>query len=315
MRVLRSLESSDYDPKSVVTVGTFDGVHRAHQEIVREVVNGARRIEGRAVVVTFDPHPKDVVHSLKGPVQLLSTLGERRERLEALGVDLLVILPFTYEFSRLSSREFYQQYVVQALGVSEVVVGYEHMFGRDREGGIQELVRIGREFNFSVFAVHPVSVDGEAVSSTRIRQALADGNLDRARNLLGYPYAVTGTVERGDGRGKTLGFPTANVTPSSARKLLPRRGVYLAHARLRDREGFGMLNIGVRPTVTEGRKEIMEIHLFDLSEDLYGQEITITFVSRLRDERKFDSVEDLVSQLQCDKDTALQLIAAQMHKT
>jgi riboflavin kinase/FMN adenylyltransferase len=314
MRVIRSIGKSDRDPKSVVTVGTFDGVHRAHQEIIREVVHRARRMEGRAVVVTFDPHPKEIVQSLRGPVQLLSTIAERQQRLEFLGVDLLAILPFTYEFSRLSSHEFYERYIVHALGVSEVVVGYDHMFGRDREGGIQELLKIGQEFNFSVLAVHPLSVDGEIVSSTRIRKALAEGNLERARNLLGYSYSITGTVVRGDGRGKSLGFPTANVQPSSMQKILPRRGVYVAHARIRDRAYFGMLNIGVRPTVTEALREIVEIHLFDLSDDLYGEEILITFITRLRDERRFDSLEALVGQLHKDKDMSLQLIAGLIHE-
>lgn len=314
MRVIRSLDELQSDPRSIVTVGTFDGVHRAHQEIIREVVQRARILGGRSVVITFHPHPKDVVKSAKGPVQLLTTIEERRQRLEVLGVDLLLILPFTVEFSRLSSREFYERHVVNGVGVSEVVVGYDHMFGRNREGGIQELLRIGREFNFSVLAIHPLRVDGEIVSSTLIRNALAEGNLDRARALLGYPYSMTGTVVRGDGRGKTLGFPTANVQSSSAQKVLPRRGVYLVHTRVRNKEHHGIVNIGVRPTVTAGDREIVEVHLFDFSADLYGEEIEITFFNRVRDERKFETVEHLVTQLHKDKEQSLRLIAERAEK-
>jgi riboflavin kinase/FMN adenylyltransferase len=293
----------------VVTVGAFDGVHRAHQEIVREVVNRSKMKEGRSVIVTFDPHPKEVVTSRKGPVKLLSTLEEKIELLGGLHVDILLVVEFTYGFSRLSPREFYQSFVVDKVGAGEVVVGYDHMFGRDREAGIAELVQLGKEFNFSVFAVHPYTVAGEAVSSTQIRHALGAGDIDRARTLLGYPYGITGTVVAGDGRGRTIGFPTANISPLSEKKVTPGRGVYFVSVERGDRPYYGMLNIGVRPTVTEGTREAMEVHVFDLSEDIYGENVRIRFLKKLREERKFESVQELIRQLDRDREQSLTYVA------
>ena len=223
MIVARSVGEIVRDTKSVVTVGTFDGVHRAHQEIVREVVFRAKRNEGRSVVVTFDPHPKEVVASKRGPVQLLTTIDERIELLKQQHIDVLAIVPFTYEFSQQSSHEFYERFVVGVIGVSEVVVGYDHMFGRNREGDIEELVRMGQRYNFSVFALHPFSVDGEVVSSTRVRKAIHDGDIVHASMLLGHDYSLSGIVVVGDRRGRTIGYPTANIRPESGKKLISRQ--------------------------------------------------------------------------------------------
>jgi len=210
MKVLRSLDRLGHDKNSVVTVGMFDGIHRAHREIVREVVHRARMREGRSVVVTFDPHPKEVVASARGPVQLLSTLDDRIEMLQDLHVDVVLIFKFTPAFSQLTAREFYEDVVAGEIGVSEVVVGYDHMFGRGREAGIQDLVEMGRTLDFSVFAVHPLSVDGAPISSTRIRHALAAGDVEKANAMLGYPFQLGGTIVGGDRRGRTIGFPTAH---------------------------------------------------------------------------------------------------------
>jgi len=310
MIIVRDLSALARNKNSVATVGTFDGVHRAHQEIIREVVNRARMREGRSVVITFDPHPKEVVRSSKGgEVRLLSTMEERIALFEQLKVDLLFSIPFTLEFSRLRSHEFYRRYVVNGVGVSEVVVGYDHTFGRDREAGIGDLVKIGQEFDFSVFAVHPYTVDGEPVSSTRIRRALASGDLVRAGKMLGYPYRLSGRVVRGEGRGRTIGFPTANISPDSLRKIVPARGVYVVAAEGRSRRWYGMMNIGVRPTVTAGVAETLEVHLFDFAGELYGETITVTFLRRLRDERRFDTVEELAQQLGRDRETSLRALA------
>lgn len=311
MKIVRDLQGVARDKNSVATVGTFDGVHRAHQEIIREVVNRARMREGRSVVITFDPHPKEVVASPKGEVRLLSTMEERIALFEKLKVDLLFSIPFTPQFSRLSSHEFYSRYVVNGIGVSEVVVGFDHMFGRDREAGIGELVKMGQEFDFSVFAVHPYTVDGETVSSTRIRRALASGDLLRAEKMLGYPYRLSGRVVRGDGRGKKIGFPTANISPDSFRKIVPARGVYVVAAEARGGRWYGMMNLGVRPTVTAGVAETLEVHLFDFSGELYGETVTVTFLRRLRDERRFAGVEELVRQLGRDREDALRVLTEQ----
>jgi riboflavin kinase/FMN adenylyltransferase len=308
MIVARSLADIRREPNSVVTVGTFDGVHLAHREIIRDVVGRARVKEGRSVVVTFDPHPREVVGQGKGPVELLSTVEERITEIGALNVDLLLIIGFTYEFSRISPREFYQRYIVQGTGVDEVVVGYDHMFGRDREAGIRELVEMGKEFDFSVFAIHPFTVGGETVSSTRIREALGAGDVERAAAFLGRPYPLSGTVLKGDGRGRKLGFPTANLEPAASKKVIPARGVYAVAAEVRGEHRYGMANIGVRPTVGAGLPVMIEVHLFDYDRDIYGETLHIAFLRRLREEKKFGSLEELTAQLHRDMEAARRTI-------
>jgi len=309
MIVARSINELKKEVNSVVTVGTFDGVHLAHQEIVREVVHRAKMKEGRSVVITFDPHPKEVVMSAKGPVQLLTTIDERIELLDALDVDVLFVIKFTHEFSRLRSREFYERCLVNGSGVSEVVVGYDHKFGSNREGSTEELVRIGQDFDFSVFAFHPYTVNGEVVSSTQVRRALAEGNVERAKAFLGREYSLRGAVVKGDGRGKTIGYPTANIKPDSDKKMIPAKGVYLVGVKLDEKNYFGMMNIGVRPTVTDGVQQTMEVHLFDFADDIYGKNLTITFLRKLRNEQKFASLQELITQLGNDKAQSLKLIA------
>ncbi|HUI09795.1 MAG TPA: bifunctional riboflavin kinase/FAD synthetase [Bacteroidota bacterium] len=305
MIVARRLEDAGRDAASVVTVGTFDGVHLAHAEIIREVVTRARMREGRSVVVSFDPHPKQVVGARAGVVDLLSTIDERIALIGALGVDVLLLLEFTYAFSRITPEEFYRSYIVQGTGVDEVIVGYDHMFGRDRAAGIDELVKMGKRFGFSVFAVHPFSVGGETVSSTAIRSALALGDVDRAAQFLGRPYALGATVVRGDGRGKTLGFPTANLLGESPLKIVPADGVYAVGVAVGGEERLGMMNIGRRPTVAPDEPRTMEVHLFDFDREIYGERVVVSFLRRLRDEKKFDSLSDLVRQLERDRDEIL----------
>jgi len=309
MIVARRLEDAGRDRGSVVTVGTFDGVHRAHAEIIREVVTRARMREGRSVVVSFDPHPKQVVGTRTDAVELLTTIDERIGLIGALGVDVLLLLEFTYAFSRISPEEFYRSYIVEGTGVDEVIVGYDHMFGRDRAAGIDELVRMGKQFGFSVFAVHPFSVAGETVSSTVIRGALARGEVDRAAQFLGRPYALEATVVPGDGRGRTLGFPTANLRPDSPLKIVPAEGVYAVGVSVEGEERSGMMNIGRRPTVAQGEARTLEVHLFDFDRDIYGARLAVSFLRRLRDEKKFDSLSDLVRQLALDREEALRVAA------
>jgi riboflavin kinase/FMN adenylyltransferase len=305
MKIARSPAEVARDNDSVVTVGTFDGVHVAHRAILQTVVQRAHATGGRSIVVTFDPHPKQVVASAKGPVQLLTTVEERIEAIKALEVDFLLILEFTYAFSRMTSRGFYETYIVKGTGVREVVVGYDHMFGRDREAGITDLKNYGKEFGFDVVTVPPVTMDGGAVSSTRIRRALVDGDVSTAARFLGKPYALSGIVIHGDGLGRRLGFPTANIAPATSLKVIPGQGVYAVRTLLGRQRLFGMLNIGTRPTVSNDGKQSIEVHLFDVDEDFYGGEIVIQFLRRLRDEKKFDSIDELVAQMHKDKEEAL----------
>ena len=296
----------EYVKNSVVSVGTFDGVHLAHQQLLREVVERALARKGRSVVLTFDPHPKEVLTGQ--PMRLLTTIEERQQICEQLGIDVFYRIGFTYEFSRLSSREFYLQYVVQGCGVSEVVEGYDHHFGRDREGSVEELLKLGREFEFSVAALKPVYVDEEIVSSSQIRQHLLQGKVDRALRLLGRPYALSGTVVRGDARGRELGYPTANLQLTH-HKLVPEDGIYFVQVDMGGPTRYGMVSIGVRPTFFDQGQRIVEVHLLDFEGDLYGQTLNVQFLGRLREERKFNSAQQLIDQMHRDEAQSRLLIA------
>lgn len=307
MITVSRLSDIPYVKNSVVTVGTFDGVHLAHQALLRDVVERARARDGRSVVVTFDPHPKEIVTG--SPMQLLTSLEERQQICEQIGIDVFFRIEFTYDFSRQSSRDFYLRYVVQGCGVSEVVEGYDHHFGRDREGSIEALLGLGREFEFSVAALKPVYVDEEIVSSSQIRQHLLHGRVDRASRLLGRPYGISGTVIRGDGRGRKLGYPTANMHMSSSRKLIPSNGIYGAHVDIGGPLHFGMVSIGVRPTFFEQGVRTVEVNLLDFDGDLYGRTISVQFLKRLRDERKFENAEHLIEQMRKDEQESRKLKA------
>jgi riboflavin kinase / FMN adenylyltransferase len=303
----RSLGEIGQKVDSVCTVGSYDGIHRAHQKIISEVSERAKSHGMRSVVITFDPHPKEVVKSARGPVELLTTLEERITVLRHMDIDLLLIIPFTYEFSRLSSREFYKQYLVDGLSAQEVVVGYDHMFGRDRESGIKDVVDLGNEFGFSVHTVPPFYVGDEVVSSTKIRKLLKAGNVSRAAEFLGWTYSLRGNVVRGDGRGAQLGFPTANVVPEHNKKLIPGRGVYFVTGTIESRIYPGMMNIGTRPTFKNDGQLVLEVHFLNDVPQLYGLSIDISFYLKLRDERKFDSPEELMKTLHNDKNRCTKL--------
>lgn len=309
MIVARRLEEVVFDRASIVTVGTFDGVHLGHQAIIRELVARAESSSARSVVVTFDPHPKEIVGT--SPVHVLAAPDERVAKFRELGVGMTFVITFTYEFSRLTSREFFEQYMVRGVGVSEIIVGHDHMFGRDREAGFAELQKMGASAGFTARAVEPVTVGGKIVSSTAVRRMLVRGDVGEAARFLGREYSVRGTVVRGDGRGKSLGIPTANIAPEFASKLIPANGVYAVRVGMPGAERFGMLNIGVRPTFGPKDERTLEVNIFDFDGDLYGSTLELRFLHRLRDEQKFASVEALVGQLQKDRSDALALIAAQ----
>jgi len=308
MKVVHGTANVERDPNSVVTVGSFDGVHIAHREIIRETVHRARMKEGRSVLVTFDPHPSMVVVRGKGPVSLLTTLDERIALIRELQIDLVCVIDFSSDFASLSSEEFYRSHVVDRIGVSEVVVGYDHMFGHGREAGVRELVGLGKRYDFSVYAAHQVRKEGATIGSTLIREMLGNGEVEDAAGLLGYSYRVAGTVVEGDGRGKSLGFPTANLVPDDRDKLIPGPGVYLIGASVGTEEFFGMLNVGRNPTMTDGERQTIEAHLFEIDRDLYGEKIQVTFLKRLRDEIRFGSKEELISQLNRDREESERLL-------
>jgi riboflavin kinase/FMN adenylyltransferase len=305
MRVIHSIDEIELNRNSIVTVGTFDGVHLGHQEILNEVTRRAKLSGGRSLCVTFDPHPKEIVGKQNQPVELLTTIEERIEHFEKLSVDVVFVIRFTYEFSRQTPREFYERYLVNGLGISEDIEGFDHMFGRDREGGIEELKMIGSEFGFTVTIIPPRKVDGEILSSTRIRQLLWAGDVRRAAKFLGREYSLDGAVVKGAGRGVALGYPTANIEPLSKRKLVPKDGIYFVLCAVKGHSYYGMMNIGTRPTFETDHRRTVEVNLFDFDQMIYGERIRVQFLDRLRDEVRFDSVEALVHQLELDREECL----------
>ncbi len=306
MKSASQLKEVPYDKNSVVTVGSFDGMHRAHYEIIREVVERARRRNGRSILMTFEPHPREVVGNHTG-VPILTTLEEKKELAGQWGIDVFLTVTFDYAFSRQSAREFYLKYLVQGVGVSEVIEGFDHHFGRDREGSVREMRALGNEFGYMSVAVQQVLVEGQPVSSTIVRNRLTEGDIEGAATLLGRPYSLDGTVVRGDMRGRTLGFPTANIRPASAKKLVPKNGIYFVRVELGREWHFGIASIGVRPTFKNDGQRIVEIYVLDFEKDIYDSPLRVEFRRRLRDEIRFDSADALVEQMKRDKVESIRL--------
>lgn len=299
------------DPASVVTVGTFDGVHVGHQAVVRYLTRRADLQGGPATVISFDPHPRAVLTGEEVP--LLTTPQERADLLEALGLERFVLLPFTEAFSQIEAPDYVRDVLVGQVGMQEIVIGYDHGFGKGREGDADLLKAMAPELGFDVDVVGAQEVEGYGVvSSGAVRRVLREeGGAGRAAAMLGRPYAVSGRVERGEGRGRQLGFPTANVRPSDARKLLPKAGVYAVRVQI-DAAGEhhpGMANLGRRPTF-EGQSLRLEVHLLDFEGDLYERTLRVEFTQRLRDERRFDGPQQLREQLSRDKARCKKMLTA-----
>lgn len=287
------------DPGAVVTVGTFDGVHLGHQQVLQEIVRRARASGRRSVLVTFEPHPLRVIRPADAP-PLLTTLEEKRALIEAAGVEVMYLLEFTPTLQAYPARRFVTEILLQQVGMRELVMGYDHGFGRGREGSVETMRELGAEFGFGVDVVEAVLVEGEPASSTRVRRLLGEGDVRGAARLLGRAYSVEGEVVRGDERGRLLGFPTANVQVDHAEKLLPREGIYAAYGRVDGGERIpGLLHLGPRPTFA-GASSTVELHLLDWSGDIYGRHLRIELCERLRDVIAYATVDELVSQMHRD---------------
>lgn len=301
------------DPSSVVTVGTFDGVHVGHHAILRYLVDRAAERSGTSVVLSFDPHPREVVHGEEVP--LLTTIEERADVMERLGIDRFIVMPFTRDFSKLQAETFVRDVLVGRIGLQEIVIGYDHTFGRDRRGDADLLADLGDKHGFTVDVIPAQVVQKHVVSSTEIREALTGaGDVQLAAQMLGRPYSLVGEVVEGDGRGRRIGFPTANISVNHPRKVIPANGVYAVRVTMDGSNertpNAGMMNIGHRPTF-DGRDLAVEVHLLDFSENLYGQDLRIEFVDRMRDEQKFDSVDALIEQLSRDRSRCKQLLGVE----
>lgn len=308
MAKLVFLENVERVPNSVVTVGTFDGVHAGHRAIIDTVVEKAKERNAQSVLVTFDPHPRDIISPGDAGIKLLTTLQERAEILEELGIDTMVVIPFDRDFSLLSSEEFVRDIIHQKIGVSEFVIGYDHQFGRNREGTIKTIERLGKELGFDAYVVSKREVGKKTVSSTAIRKAISEeGNVEQAAEFLQRPYRLNGTIVHGDKRGKEIGFPTANIKPEHTNKIIPRNGVYAVKVRINGSWYDGMMNIGTRPTF-DGKVETLEVHMFDFDEDVYGKELQVRFYDRIREEKKFGGKKELIDQLKEDEKRAKELL-------
>lgn len=296
------------DRGTVVTVGSFDGVHLGHEAVLREIARRAAAAGRRSVLVTFDPHPMEVVNPAAAP-QLLTTGPERREILAQTALDYAVLLRFDRALARLTPEEFVRRILVAGCGMRELVIGHDHGFGRGRQGDVALLQALGAELGFVVDVVPALEVDGHTVSSTLVRRAVAGGDLALASRLLGRPYFATGQVVRGDGRGKSIGFPTANLAGIPARKLLPPDGVYAVRVEWRWGRALGMMNQGGRPTFRQADRTL-EVHLLDHAGDLYGEWLKVEWVARLRDVQRFPSADALRAQLERDRSSARAALAA-----
>lgn len=289
-----------------ITIGTFDGVHIGHRKILEKVINHAKNANLKSAVLTFFPHPRMVLQK-DADIKLLNTIDEKKAILEKMGLDVLVIHPFTKEFSRLTATEFVRDLLVNKLKSKKVIIGYDHRFGRNRTANITDLIAFGNTLDFGVEEIPAQEIEEVSVSSTKIRKSLEAGDIETANTYLGYEYMLTGIVTKGKGLGRQLNFPTANITVTETYKLIPKTGAYTVKSSIDGKFVFGMMNIGYNPTVNGAFKTI-EIHFFDFNGDLYDRTIQIDMLHRLRDEQKFDSIDELKRQLAKDKETSLLLI-------
>lgn len=306
MKEINDIKINELKENSVVTIGTFDGVHIGHQKIIKTLINKAKKLKLKSVVLTFFPHPRMVLQK-DSDIKLINTLAERSKKFKELGLDFLIIEEFTEKFSRLSAVKFVRDILVNKLNARHIIIGYDHRFGRNRSADINDLKQFGETFNFKVHKISVQDIEEVAVSSTKIRQAIIEGHIKKANKYLGYNFMLTGRVIKGKGLGKTIGFPTANLFIEESYKLIPKNGVYVISCNYNGRLILGMMNIGTNPTVN-GEDQSIEIHFFDFNRDIYGEKLQIDLHTRLRDERKFISVEALKEQIKIDQQNALQYL-------
>lgn len=308
MKVIENYKNFSITKKSIVTIGTFDGVHVGHQKIMEQLVATAQENNANSVLLTFFPHPRMVLQK-DNSLKLINTIAEKIEILEKTGLDYLIIHPFDKDFSRLTAFDFVRTILVNHLNTAELVIGYDHRFGKNREGNFEQLQEYGHMYDFKVTEIPAQDINQISVSSTKIRNAILNAEIEKANEYLGYSFSLEGRVVSGEKLGNTIGYPTANIDLLESYKLIPKTGAYLIRSFLNGKTVYGMMNIGNRPTVN-GVKETIEVHFFDLNKDLYDRQLTIELLTFLRDEQKFSSIEELKKQLFLDKEKSLELISA-----
>ena len=302
MNTIQNIANFSTSEKTYVTIGTFDGVHFGHQKIIEKLVLEAKKANRKSVLLTFFPHPRMVLQK-DNSLELINTIEERANLLEITGLDYLIIHPFSIAFSRMSALAFVSDILVNQLHISKLIIGYDHHFGKNREGNIIQLTEYSHLYDFKVEEIPAQDIDAVSVSSTKIRNALAEGSLKTANSYLGYNFMLSGTVVNGKQLGGKIGYPTANINVKETYKLIPKTGVYVVLSKIQERNVYGMMNIGNRPTIN-GNHQTIEVHFFDFNADLYGQNLQIELLYFLRDEEKFDTIESLIIQLKKDEQTA-----------
>ena len=302
LKIFHSINDFRSTKKTILTLGTFDGVHIGHKKILKKVIQGTANEKYESLVLTFFPHPRMVLQEDSG-LQLLNTIDEKIDLLAEIGLENLVIHPFDETFSRLTAEDFVKTILVDRFHIQKIIIGYDHRFGRNRTADIDDLIAFGKKYNFEVEQISVQEINEISVSSTKIRNALLEGNMTLANDYLGYVYFLTGTVVKGKQLGRTINFPTANLNIKENYKLIPQNGVYIVESTINQKTVFGMMNIGFNPTV-KGQNQSIEIHYFDFDADLYEQKIRVSILQRIRSEQKFESVDLLKAQLEKDKKSA-----------
>ncbi len=293
---------------AVITIGAYDGVHDGHKAILRKVAARAREVNGESILITFEPHPRKLLFPDK-PLGIITPLAEKIDYALETGIEHIVVAPFTREFSAMSAHDYIEQFLARVFKPHTIIIGYDHRFGHDRAGGIELLIKYAPEYGYELIEIPAQLIDEAAVSSTKIRNAIREGNMQLAAHMLGRPYSVAGTVAHGAKLGRTIGYPTANLNPAEPDQLLPCNGVYAILATHNGRTHKGMASIGYNPTVTDKKELRIEGNLFDFASEIYGDAITFQFIKRLRDEQKFDSLAALTHQLHLDKENTLEVLA------
>ncbi len=307
MNIFHDISEIKKDENTFLTLGTFDGVHLGHQKIIDKLIGKTRSADGRNFLITFDPHPRNVI-SKTADFKILSTPAEKAAVLEKLGIMNLLIINFTKEFSQQTAEEFFKNYIIDKIGIKEIIIGYDHHFGKGRGGDESTLRDMGKQYGFGVETVDAFRMDGEIVSSTKIRKALSEGNIKISNAYLDRNYEFSGIVIEGDKRGRELGFPTANIKPDNEHKLLPELGIYLVEFFSGGSRHYGLLSIGKRPTFYNSGKIVPEVYIYDFDDEIYGENVKVSVLERLRGEEKFSSADELVIQMKVDKQNGKELI-------
>ena len=306
MRIFDNLKSYSSEKESILTIGTFDGVHIGHNKILKRLIQDSKKNNLSSLVMTFFPHPRMILNK-SHEIKMIDTIDEKINLLEKTGLDNLIIHPFDNNFSKIRAKEFVEEILVKKLKIKEIIIGYDHKFGKDREASVEDLKKFGLDYMFNVQEIPAEEIDSIAISSTKIRNAILNGEIEKCNKFLGRNFILTGKVVYGDGLGKKIDFPTANIEIKETYKIIPKNGVYLVKTKINSNTYFGMMNIGIRPTVG-GTNKSLEIHFFNFKDNIYGKNVSIEIIKKIRDEEKFSSIDQLKIQLKKDEQFCLKLI-------